>query len=509
MKIISMKNELSTLIFVAAFIISFAGIAQESNNEKDKNQSDNNQLVSYQYFPASLKDKSKASLIIKRTMPKYTKPDEEFSYKLRVMNNTLYSIDDVEVMENLPANFQFAEASPKAEMRRQTLKWDLDMLAPQQTETITITGKARSAGKIKPNGKAKLSYDLGTMNTLMDVIEAQLALNAEYPKKVIINEDIPLKLDIENQGSAPVKEATLSHKLPEGIVTSNQNEKLNLNIGKISPQSSKTYNLKLKALKTGKYKEDLVVKAGDNLTAKTDFNLLVGKPVLKVSANSPDKRYVGNPVSYTLQIKNEGNAPAKNSKAVLNLPADTLFKSANEGGEKEDNQVVWDLGKIKPNESLNLKAILEGKKIKTVENTAEITSDANKTIRKKFKTNIEGIPALLISLNDYNDPVPVGKTETYEIKVKNQGSLAAKNVVVSCNVPNNMKPTKLEGPTLKKSYEDNVLTMQPLEKLKPGDTAVWKLRVEALKAGNVKFKVNIKSNKVKGVHEEESTHLYK
>ena len=59
-----------------------------------------------------------------------------------------------------------------------------------------------------------------------------------------------------------------------------------------------------------------------------------------------------------------------------------------------------------------------------------------------------GVAALLIELVDDPDPLQVGETTTYTIRVTNQGTADDNNVVIVANFPNGITPTTATGGTV-------------------------------------------------------------
>jgi uncharacterized repeat protein (TIGR01451 family) len=109
---------------------------------------------------------------------------------------------------------------------------------------------------------------------------------------------------------------------------------------------------------------------------------------------------------------------------------------------------------------------------------------------------------------DLDDPVEVGANTTYKIEVTNQGSLPGNKVQMSCTVPPQMKIVKADGPTQATTVGQKVL-FPPVETLGPKETLTYSIEVQALKAGDVRFVAELRSETLSApVIEEESTNIY-
>ena len=496
---------------VTCGIVSYSFAQSYSNETTDGNMATLKSVkTSWMSFPYKTEGVSKAKLLVEREIPNSIVPNKKYTFSLRVTNKSMYKIDGIILKEKIPENFKFIKADPTPSVHGNSLKWNLGMMASGQKETISITGMAVGSGDVEHTGNVGLKYDLGQMITIMEVIEPKLNFAINAPTQAIVNDIVPVYLEFRNTGSAPVVNAMIKDKLPAGLKTKDGKSVLNINIGTIKPNITKKYKMELEEVKEGKYNTKLTVMAADNVKVSSYLKLFVGKPKLAVTGRAPSKRFVGNNVRYSILVKNSGNAEAKNVTTQLSIPNTAKFISANEGGELNGSNLEWQISSLRPNETKKLEAVLVGKTIATLRTKAVTKADGANSVSNKFVTKIAGIPALLLTLTDVNDPVPVGETETYSINVDNQGSLAAENIIISCELESTMQYVSVSGPTGKGSLNKNILELQPLSKLEPGKAAVWKVTVKAKAPGDTRFKVYLKSkNLTRPVHTSESTHFYK
>jgi uncharacterized repeat protein (TIGR01451 family) len=291
-------------------------------------------------------------------------------------------------------------------------------------------------------------------------------------------------------------------------------------------------------MKTGLYKNKFVVVAKDGVSANASIETFARRPQLKLNLSAPSMRFVGNVIKYNIKVSNIGDGNANNMQTKLQIPDATAFISANEGGKLEKgNTIVWETTSLQPKESKELVARVKAKEIRKVKAVAETSAFAAKPQEASVETSIEGIAALLLKVDDINDPVPVGETETYVIKVTNQGSLPATNIRISCDLEESMEFEKSNGPTkaaiagaegegaailmrkagkvVKSSSisgelkKGKILVFEPLSSLAPGKEAVWQVVIKALKAGDFRFNVNVISDQLtRPVNENESTTFY-
>ena len=90
--------------------------------------------------------------------------------------------------------------------------------------------------------------------------------------------------------------------------------------------------------------------------------------------------------------------------------------------------MVWDLGTLGPNESKQVSA----KVVSGVAGTYEFAGTAQGVCvtpaSAKCQTRLVGVPAILLEKADDPDPLGIGETTTYTIKITNQGTADNNNV---------------------------------------------------------------------------------
>jgi uncharacterized repeat protein (TIGR01451 family) len=302
-------------------------------------------------------------------------------------------------------------------------------------------------------------------------------------------------------------DAVLNHVL-NGVRKASGGNKLHLNIGDLMPGSSKSFTVNMNAPKKGDFSNIFIVKAKDGVTATAKMMVSVKQPKLKISGAAPAMRYRGNNIKYVISLKNVGDGDADNLKTVLKFPSGMKFVSANEGGVSNGATIEWNLVSLPAGESKELTAKIQAMRIMRVAASATAQAKATDPVSTSFVTDVQGIPALLLRVDDVNDPVAVGETETYKIFVTNTGSLTANNVSVTCMLEDSMQVVSSDGPT-KAVLKGKKLIFAPLPKLDVSSRGVWTVVIKALKAGDVRFGDSVRCKQLDSpVTEFESTNFY-
>ena len=139
---------------------------------------------------------------------------------------------------------------------------------------------------------------------------------------------------------------------------------------------------------------------------------------------------------------------------------------------------------------------------------ATVECDCAKTVSATCDVEVTGIPAILLEVVDIEDPVQVGSRETYLIRATNQGSAPGTNIRIAATLEPNMRFVSADGAT-RGAGRGLGVTFDPLASLAPGEEAEWRIVVEAVSAGDVRFKVSMTSDQLtRPVEESEATNVY-
>jgi uncharacterized repeat protein (TIGR01451 family) len=229
-------------------------------------------------------------------------------------------------------------------------------------------------------------------------------------------------------------------------------------------------------------------------------------PNVTLTKKCPPLRYVGREATFEITISNTGDAAAQNVVVTDMLPDGVDYRSADNGGAREGNRIVWRVGALEAGQSRTFTTSLMCNRIGRFKNTASVTYCAE--VVQECEVEVKGIPAILLECVDNPDPIEVGSELTYTITVTNQGSAVGTNIALTCTLPTEEQYVSSDGPT-KGTAQGQSITFAPLPTLAPRAAAVYKLTVKGLQEGDVRFRVDMRSDQLETpVMETESTHIY-
>jgi uncharacterized repeat protein (TIGR01451 family) len=281
-------------------------------------------------------------------------------------------------------------------------------------------------------------------------------------------------------------------------------------IGSLSAGQSQVIRLALFATQGGTQSIQVQASAGQSLRHDAASDVIVSAPTLQVVAEGPSLRYVGRDAVYRIRVINDGGAAANNVRVAHAVPSGFDFVRADKGGKFEagPSQIVWYVGRVEAGQSVDLAAELTATQLGDHEHVVTITGEGGATSRATVETAVDGTASLVVEVLDLDDPIEVGAETAYEVRVRNEGTKAATNVSISCQVPNGVAALSARGPTAHQG-EASMLTFAPIDELEPGKTALYRVVVRGTDAGKHRFRVRLTSDSIDEplVHEE-LTHYY-
>lgn len=447
---------------------------------------------------------------VDKTLPKETKVNQQFNYTIKVTNLTDSLLSDIVINEECPANFKLISSVPQAKENANRLTWELNSLGAKAVQQITISGMADSTEVLKFSTTVQTPVLPAVAS--VNVIQPSIRLVKNIPSEVMLCDLIPVKYIVTNDGTGTVTRIRITDTLPPGLRTNDLKSEVLIDAGTLVEGQSREYTVDLRAAKIGTYNSKATA-SSLNMGIRADSAdtvTLVSQPVLAISKTGPDHLYIGRPVTYEIIVSNKSAVTAKDIVVEDTMPEGVSSVKATSGAQlsESNTKLTWKLEKLAPNTSETYRVSYTPTKPGEITNGVTATGYCAQAVSAIMKTKITGIPAINLEVTDLEDPVRVGNRVTYVITVTNQGSAPLTNIMISCVLEANFKYISSAGNT-SGSIEGDRLRFLPLGKLAPQEKAVWRVVLQAVTPGDVRFKVIMSSDELsRPVEETEATNLY-
>lgn len=443
-----------------------------------------------------------------KVMPGEVRLKKPFDYSIRITNLTNTPLTDVVVTEELSGNFKYTSSEPTAKENATNIVWTIDSLGPRASEQILVSGMATNTEPLQLSTTVVTHFD--PASTIVKVVQPKLEITQTAPAQVTTCDTIPVELVIINSGTGTARNVKLEATLSEGLQTVNGNNKLSIDIGTLEEKQARRYSANLQAAEPGRYvcKAEVSASGLDDVSEKTIIT--AGKPELVLEKTGPKKQYVGRPVTYEITVHNKSDSPARDTVIEDIIPQGiTSLKTSTGAKLYRSRNIIWQMGTLEPKASKKLYISYVPTRVGTVADKITATANCADSVTASAETEIAGISGVLLEVIDVEDPVEVGSTTMYEIKVTNQGSAPATGISITCTLEDSVQYISSRGTTAG-TIEGNVLKFAPLATLPPKVNAAWRVVVQAVKPVDALFKATMTTDQLsRPVEESEATHLYK
>ena len=450
--------------------------------------------------------KADAAVALEWTGPADVRVNRPAEYTLTVRNVCAHPVQAVAVQVRPP---QHAKLTAPEAARETDGVWVFDVGTLDAGKSVplkmTLTHTARGEGKCQ----AWVTCT-GTAGMKVDVKEPKLEVALNAPKSVAVNDSFKVGFTVPNTGNAPAEFVRYELKRidelprfhPVAFQTTLPGGHEQGGIKSLAPTSSEgaSSNETVEAAGNAVYEFTATDSDGQQVTTRATVRVIA--PKLNVSVTGPKDLLVNRKATYTVRVDNVGEIPVKNVAVSTPVPADW----------RPEAMGTRQFPELAPGASATFTFAGIPTAAGTATFSADVTGDRNAKATGSFTAAVDGVPALRMETVDAVDPVEKGQETTYEIRVTNTGTKADANVVVSCPLPGALQLVSATGPVGHTATNLPGLTQvkfEPVRELAPNVEVVYRVKVKAVAAGDVRFKAELNSRHLTtSVVKEESTRVY-
>jgi len=444
---------------------------------------------------SSLLQTTRQPVIVSRVEgPRSIMVGREATYQVTLENTSSTPATDLLAEINVPEWAELVDAmSTSGVVERSdqganagTLEWKLRKLAPHSSQALRLRLIPRSGQPLRLG--VRWSHAPVQTQAIVEVQEPKLELAITGPQEVRYGKPQRYRLTLRNPGTGLTEQVSLRLIPPGGDAQSATTQK----IGDLKPGEVKNLDLELTARKAGELLIQADAFADGGLKAETTKTVLCRKPELKIDWRGPDKKYAGTVAAYYFRVRNPGTATTESVEVRVKLPAGAEFISADEGYSINTTTgvVSWQLAAINVREEQFMQ--LRCKITRPGKNDFELiakTSDGELIDSKSFQTEVVALADLKLEVTDPQGPLPLGESVVYEIRVRNRGTTAAKNINIVGLFSEGIDPITAEGAQF--SLRDGRVSFYPIKSLSAGHEILLRIHAKASQVGTHIFRTEV------------------
>ena len=174
----------------------------------------------------------------------------------------------------------------------------------------------------------------------------KLDLSMSMPADSCAAEPVVVKVLLRNTGKTKATEVRVVDQFPEGM-TVNGKKYVAFAVGELAPGAGREFTVKMRASKTGKFRNSVTATAAGGLKADAAADTTIWKNSVTVTAKaSADSFGLGKDGTLSFTVTNSGDrAAAECALRVVVSGADSI-KSASDGGKITGTTVTWTFGEL-------------------------------------------------------------------------------------------------------------------------------------------------------------------
>lgn len=434
-----------------------------------------------------------------KTMPKEVVLGEEFSYDLNATANGCAG--HVVVQDHIPSGFTYVRSEPAAEVSGDHLRWEFHEMDAGQSRPIRVWLKADKEGTMV--SCATVSADPRTCASVF-VGKPLLAIDKSGPETAQLGQDITYNIVVSNRGSTVARNVVVTDQVPDGLSHSSGQSQLRFEVGDLAPNQSRTIPVVLKANKRGRICNPAVATSSNAGRVSDEACTTILKPGLNIVKTGDKEQFINRTAKYQIKVTNVGDTTLTSVVVTDTAPAQTSIVEA-PGASVSGNTATWTIGSLPAGQERTLSMTLTSKVPGNLCNRVSVAAAEGLRESSEACTLWKGLAAVLLEVVDDPDPVQIGETTTYTIRVTNQGTADLHNIKTTAEF--DAETTPVSSPEGR--VDGQKVTFPNVPVLAPKQAFTYTIRVRGAKEGDARNRVTIVADELtRPVVEEESTRAY-
>ena len=420
--------------------------------------------------------------------------------------NPLAHVGDVVLTHYVAANAEFVKSDPPPmSVSGQKLVWSWNELERGDRQVIKVWTRPMAEGSLR---SCSTIHALPFGCVVTKVGKPSLSVEKSGPAIASLGDRVTYDIVVRNTGTSIAERVEVKDTIPPGMSHESGKRELVFDAGDLKPGDAKQATVTLTANERGEHVNVVTASSPNAGSASAKAITKVVQPGLKIVKTGPPQQFLGKTANYEIKASNIGDTTLTGVTVTDQAPPSTTIDGA-PGAVVSGNNATWTVGTLESGASKSFTLGLRATEAGVTVNTATVSSAEGLSDRAEAKTLWRGFAAVLVEMVDSPDPLLVGESTTYTLKVTNQGTAADRDVSIVVNFPPQISPTDVAGAT-QGTITGNRVVFAPLASIGPKQEAIWTIKAKAAAVGDGRVAAEITTELLKGrpVTEVEATQVY-
>ncbi|MDB4670931.1 hypothetical protein OAG56_01795 [Mariniblastus sp.] len=424
-------------------------------------------------------------LRVMTTGPKTISVDKPGAFNVKVSNLGNLAANEVILGIEIPAWVEIigtpsatgGVAEVKSMGDAKGIVWTLSYLPGQQDALVSLTLMPRENRAFQLKTEWTTAPISGAAKVM--VTQPKLATRIMGPDDIKYGEKAVYTITIENTGNGAAEKVGVS--LSETLGGDSAS------VGTIAAGATKQFEVELTAGESGPLKLEAFVNGDAGVKSGIAKEVLVRRAKLLVTAKAPKFKYAGSALTYNVTVENTGDATAEEISAASLVPLGAEYISGLSNLlENTNRNIRWNIGDLPAGSKREfiITCLIQQAGDATME--IGVRSKTGLTAGDVVTTKVEALADLTLEVVDPRGPQGVGREVVYELLVKNRGTKAATNVLVSGEFSDHIEPVAGKG--VASRIEPGVISFTAIPKIDVGESVSLKVVAKAFQPGTHTFR---------------------
>lgn len=447
---------------------------------------------------AAVEARSCCNMRLLKQMPAEVSYGQEFMYQLQAFATE--NVADIVVRDIVPEGAVYVRSEPPARVTGNVLEWTWSEMDAGQMREIRVWLRPEREGRL---GSCATIHAVSRACAFTVVGRATLSLTKTGPATAAVGEDIPYTITVSNSGNSVAKGVVVTDTVPTGLAHASGQSTLTFNIGDLGPNQSRSIPVVLRGASRGRYCNTANATSANAARASAEACTSIVQPGLQVTKTGPPEQFIGKNADYTITVINSGDTLLSNVTVTDTAPQVARIIAAT-GATVAGTQAGWRIPELRPGERKSFTLTLTTATAGTHANGV-VAAAAGLTAQAQASTLWRGLGAMLVEVVDSPDPILVGSSTTYTIRITNQGSADLVNVNTVGTFPREISPTATQNGTVSGS----TVRFQTIPRIGVGQSATFTVTGRGAAEGDGRVKFSFTEDSLTSpVIEEESTRVF-
>lgn len=409
---------------------------------------------------------------------------------------------EVEVTAMLPEGVSLVRSDPQGVITNgQQISWKINGMRKGECQTTRLTLRADREGNL-----CVCFCVTAVPVNFCAVLCAKPVLTCDKCGPCEVSPGCPVwyTITVCNQGSCAADDVVVTDHVPPELEHSSGLRTLTFKLGTIEACCSKKINVCFTACKRGKACNNVTVTACNAYPTSCQACTNIVECMCEVTKKGPKELPIGKNATYEITVTNPGDKTLTCVNVCDCAPVVTSIVEA-KGAQVSGNQAVWRFQELKPGEKQVLYITLYSCTPGYYVNRVNVNNSEGCCCSAEEGTRWIGHPAINLQIVGTENPICVGESTSYYVRLINQGTEEDTNVSVVLRLPSGVMPTSAGGP-VKGTISGQTVTFAPLPVVGPRQTLEFRVDAVARSSGDARVKVEVTSDNIKTpITQEEST----